>query len=64
MPLITWEVGLKLKMTKHCVLAAADIKNADANSDNIILQLFLQFRNLNHSWLKLFNQVDFLLKVR
>ena len=27
---------LKLKWTKHCVLASAGIGNTDANSDNII----------------------------
>lgn len=62
MPLITWEVGLKLKMTKHCVLAAADIKNADANSDNIILQLFLQFRQLKSQSTKIIQSGRFFVK--
>ena len=62
MPLITWEVGLKLKMTKHCVLAAADIKNDDANSDNIILQLFLQFRQLKSQSTKIIQSGRFFVK--
>ena len=62
MPLITWEVALKLKMTKHCVLAAADIKNADANSDNIILQLFLQFRQLKSQSTKIIQSGRFFVK--
>ena len=62
MPLITWEVGLKLKMTKHCVLAAADSKNADANSDNIILQLFLQFRQLKSQSTKIIQSGRFFVK--
>ena len=35
MPLINCKVGLKLKQTKHCVLAVAGVDNADANSSNI-----------------------------
>ena len=62
MPLITWEIGLKLKITKHCVLAAADIKNADANSDNIILQLFLQFQQLKSQLTKIIQSGRFFVK--
>ena len=36
MPLINCKVGLKLKWTKSCVLAAAGVDNADAYSNNFI----------------------------
>lgn len=49
-------------MTKHCVLAAADIKNADANSDNIILQLFLQFQQLKSQLTKIIQSGRFFVK--
>ena len=37
MPLINCKVGLKLKWTKSCVLAAAGVDNADSYSNNFIL---------------------------
>ena len=39
MPLINFKVELRLKWTKYCVLVAAGVDNADANSNNIIFTL-------------------------
>ena len=39
MPLINWKVELKLKRTKYCVLAAAGVDNANADSNNLILTI-------------------------
>ena len=36
MPLMNCKVELKLRWTKHCVLAAAGVENDNANSSNII----------------------------
>ena len=36
-PLINCNVELKLKWTKHCVLVAAGVENANPNSKNIII---------------------------
>ena len=37
MSLINCKVKLKLKWTKHCVLVAAGVENANPNSKNIII---------------------------
>ena len=37
MHIINCKVGLKLKWTKSCVLAAAGVDNADSYSNNFIL---------------------------
>ena len=34
-PVINWKVELKLKWTKHCLLATAGVHNDNANSDII-----------------------------
>ena len=39
MPLINWEVKLKLKWTKYCLLSAAGADNTNANSNNIIFTI-------------------------
>ena len=39
MPSINCKVELKLKWTKHCVLASAGTEIADANSDDIIFTI-------------------------
>ena len=39
MPLINFKVELRLKWTKCCVLVAAGVDNADANSNNIIFTI-------------------------
>ena len=44
MPLLNCKVDLKLKWTKHCVLATGSNDNDDANSNNI---LFLQRRKMS-----------------
>ena len=36
-PLISCKVKLKLKWTKHCVLVAAGVENANPNSKNIVI---------------------------
>ena len=39
MPLINCKVDLKLKWTKHCVLASDDVENDNADSNNIIFSI-------------------------
>ena len=38
MPLINCKIELKLKLTKHCVLATGGNENDDVNSNNIIFK--------------------------
>ena len=39
MALINCKIELKLQWTKHCVLAATVLNNADTNSNNIIFDI-------------------------
>ena len=39
MPLINCKVKLKLRWTKHCVLAAVGVKSLDADSHNLIFTI-------------------------
>ena len=39
MPLINCKVELKLRWTKHCVLASAGVENDGANSNNVIFTM-------------------------